>query len=275
MSGKRDESPTATAGEEEESCPKRLRSMSPDVKVVVGSGDNKKIFHHYAAILCNSSEYFDVALSSSFKEGTTRVLEFPDKDPHEWEQVVDFFHLPAESTEKITIESIGMLVPWFSELRMTGWLAVCDKVLVNDVLHERDSFKALGDGMTCKKRAAATAIIHNVLDKLSVAVAYQHALVSSLEEGLSFLDNVFEKYIYYFDPEAIGNVIDMLKYQDVWNRLWPRVRLHLPSIVRDAKREELVDNPLLEQVLHQKAEISFLEKHCEEKGAKPANPRYY
>lgn len=93
-------------------CPKKLRSSQPDVKVVVGG----ESFYHYSSIFCNCSDYFDAMLASNMKEGATKAIEFPDMYPDEWKHVYHFFEPAAATHVDIDVESISMLVPWFSEL---------------------------------------------------------------------------------------------------------------------------------------------------------------
>lgn len=241
--------------------------MEPDVKVIVGG----QTFHHYAALLCNCSDYFDAMLSSNMKEGQTNVIEFVDKDPQEWKRVYDFIGDPSNA--QLELETIPMLVPWFSELRLSGWLRRCDKVLDIGIHEERNEFDSLQakKATVGSKRVEATAIINRILDHVQVSVAFH--LASSMEEGLSFLDNIFLKYIYYLDPETIGRIIQLLKHEAAWTRLWPRVRMHLPSKVRDFEPENLLDNPLLEEVIHQKSELVYMEEHCDDEDV--IGHRYY
>lgn len=46
--------------------PKRLRSIEPDLKIIVGSGDDVSTQWHHAASLALKSKYVDTMLSTHF-----------------------------------------------------------------------------------------------------------------------------------------------------------------------------------------------------------------
>lgn len=117
------------------SCIKRITSQEPDVTIIVGSGKNKKEFQSYGVILAASSPYFDAMLSSGMREGETRRIEFPDKDPEEWTLVMQCMDpanatlLPDHEQSPLDKTNAAELVPWFHELQMDNYLSKCDSIL--------------------------------------------------------------------------------------------------------------------------------------------------
>jgi hypothetical protein len=125
---------------------KTIISRSPDITVVVGSGDNAQEFRCYSAILASVSPVLDAMLSSGMKESEAKRIEFPDKDPDEWRmllQIIDsarasLFCLASDlgegsdREELINRSNVYALVPWFNELQMNAYLNRCDEILLHE-----------------------------------------------------------------------------------------------------------------------------------------------
>ena len=73
-----------------DSTQKIIRSMPPDVTVVVGTGDNQQEFECYKVVLSFASPYLDAMLSTDMVENSTSRIEFPDKDPEEWKIIYGY-----------------------------------------------------------------------------------------------------------------------------------------------------------------------------------------
>lgn len=142
-------------GKEEQGSPvnKRLRLMETDLRVIVGRNDNddnnkgktakeesgpesdnkaakactKKEYHHYAAILASQSSYIDAMLSSPMKEGTERVIHFPDLDPDTWEEMIKF--LQPDQAQYMQISDIIKVLVAYDKYDFTAGKACCDAVL--------------------------------------------------------------------------------------------------------------------------------------------------
>mmetsp|Transcript_15267 Transcript_15267/g.27752 ORF Transcript_15267/g.27752 Transcript_15267/m.27752 type:complete len:352 (-) Transcript_15267:342-1397(-) len=118
--------------------PKRLRSQDPDVVVAVGQGDAKKEFECYRIALSFASPYFDTMFSVDMAESNNSRIEFPDKDPAEWELFYSFID-PSQISEArhdavINEENVMVLTPWFHEFQMKKYLTECDRILADKVL---------------------------------------------------------------------------------------------------------------------------------------------
>jgi hypothetical protein len=122
---------------------KTIVSQSPDITVVVGSGDNAEDFWCCRVILASASPVLDAMLSSGMKESAKKRIEFPDKDPDEWRMVlrcidtarVGLFRrdtrVPegSDQSELMNDRNVYVLVPWFNELQMKAYLDRCEEIL--------------------------------------------------------------------------------------------------------------------------------------------------
>jgi len=119
----------------EERTPKRLKSVEPDVTVVVGGVE----FYHYKTILCNSCEFFDTMLSANMREAKDSRIEFPDKKPEEWMMVYKFLD-PTEWNDKeprsslVTPENALNLLPWFDFIGLEDLTKICDEVAASSLI---------------------------------------------------------------------------------------------------------------------------------------------
>ena len=106
----------------EESPAKRLRSVPPDVTVIVGTAPEAQSFSVYKIALCFASPYFDTMLSSGMREDNTNSIELPDKDPEEWKafySIIDPSQIgQVRSESKIDEDNAVMLTKWFHEFQM-------------------------------------------------------------------------------------------------------------------------------------------------------------
>lgn len=134
-----------------------INSRPPDVTVIVGASENKRVFKCYKAILAYASPVLDAMLSINMIESQTQVVRFSDKDPDEFEMVlrcidpanISLFELydyniepesymsedrrkpgyKANDDELINLSNVEKLVPWFSELQMWRYLFRCEAIL--------------------------------------------------------------------------------------------------------------------------------------------------
>lgn len=242
---------------EVEKCFKRIRSAEPDVKVIVGG----KVFLHYSQELALNSEYFDAMLSSDMKEGQTKVIEFPDKSPYYWEKVYKFMSNPAAVAD-FEHANIRELIPWFSELRMTEWFNRCDIFMDKAIKEEIEEYDDLEGNRAFDMKQTADEKVHEVLQYLLTSVTYQ--LKASMETGLEFIESLLPDSFCFFSQKSVAVLISILKHQDAQSRLWDKVRPLLSTKVQRMEVKELLESPLLEPLLLQKAMLAFIERHGEE-----------
>ena len=78
---------------------KKIRSMPPDVTVVVGTGDYQQEFKCYKVVLSLASPYLDAMLSNDMVENSTSRIEFLDKDPDEWKIIYGYMTRDTDINE--------------------------------------------------------------------------------------------------------------------------------------------------------------------------------
>ena len=110
---------------------KKVRYTSPDVVVSVGSGESMREFQCYGSFLSYASPVLDAMLSSRMKEGQTGRIEFPNKDPEEWNLFYEFIS-PAHPSD-ITNDNVLILLPYFHEFEVNHqWVDKCDEHLAKN-----------------------------------------------------------------------------------------------------------------------------------------------
>ena len=73
---------------------KKLRSSEPDLKVILGSGDDQSILWYHSPTLAAKSNYIDTMLAVPMKERNEHVISFPDITTETWEQMMKFIDDP-------------------------------------------------------------------------------------------------------------------------------------------------------------------------------------
>jgi len=118
---------------------KKIRSMSPDITVVVGKGMYKHEFECYKVALSLASPVFDAMLSSDMAESNNNQIQLSDKDPDQWQKFYGF--IIHDDAVRINEENALILTPWFHEYEMKKALDECDNVLSNtvDILSKNNS----------------------------------------------------------------------------------------------------------------------------------------
>lgn len=237
-----------------ERCPKRMRSSDPDVKIIVGN----ETFLHYSILLSNASEYFDALLSSDFKEGTTKTIEWPEKLPEEWSMVYGFIGDPASAT--LDDDNVEILVPWFTELRMTGWLKKADQILRAAIARKTAEFERLRQSfqyhfISKEDKRSGLELNRYALSKLEFSLLYN--LTASSNQGAVLLAGIVRAAFKLFnnDPESIDRLVGILKDERVQKDLILFIQAHLPTNTPPGiDGNDLANNPLLAPLLLLKAQ---------------------
>lgn len=248
---------------DETHCPKRLCSMDPDVKVVVGG----EVFYHYGVTLSFASEYFDTMLGSSMKEGETRVVEFPDKNAGEWRQLYQWFidrtKVPAKD---LTDREYLNLLPWFSELRMMEGLNRCHKIMKEKLLKQEanleNSTKKLKELIKQKDSEARSVaascefIFEDIVGDVESCSRYN--LSTALEKGLSILKKVMTANMLFLNSTGTVKMLAfILKDEASRNHLLPTLMSKLPNMIPEMDPEDLVSSPLFKSTVLLAAQVDF------------------
>ena len=106
----------------------KLRSAEPDLRVIVGQGDEKKEYLCHSVVLASHSVYIDTMLATSMKEKRERVLSFPDLDPTTWESMLKFLTDPLAS-RAMTVEDTVELAIAYDKYEFSEGRRYCDFIL--------------------------------------------------------------------------------------------------------------------------------------------------
>lgn len=196
--------------------------MGTDVVIVVGGVE----FHEHSWFLCSWSEYFETALHSGMKETTSKRFEFPERDPKEWELVVELAAPYSEAT--LTKENVHQLLSWFDQLCCASGLKACDNFLA----------KEFNKG-----------VIGTVFSDLEAA--FQYNLNSYKNVCIQGLCHTLEKFPSAICKDTILRMCSLMKDHELCReRLWGPMMKHLPDSISEQKRKVLFDNDLLSEMLH-------------------------
>ena len=200
--------------------PKRLKGTDHDVTVIVGD----QTFHHYSSVLRLASEYFDIMLTQSMREGNEKIVRFPTLDPAEWSLVYQFLDPSTSRFAKITIQNVVMLIPWFHLFQMDNLLAECDKVFARLVSDCKNKILMHADRRELKK---ARACIVHLLDKVDLSIMY--SLSHSLSQGVRVLKKVTEQ-MWLCDMKICSRLLQIAEDSMMAREsLWPRLLCILPT----------------------------------------------
>jgi hypothetical protein len=199
------------------SSTKKIRSQPPDVIVAVGSGEDMQEFECYKVVLSFASQYFDAMLSADMSEKTNSRIEFPDKNPDEWEIFYKCIDPGTPNVnDVINKANVRTLVPWFHHFDMKDHLIVCDKILtkLENILSKYDE-EERGFDMEFWGKQSLFQKRKNQFGK--ILELYQFAKVYGMETcmdgcGLtiqSFLGENFESTYDLFDFSCVRKLLDL------------------------------------------------------------------
>ena len=223
---------------------KRAHREEPDVTVIVGGGE----FHHYRQILCPSSDYFDDALNSQ----ASNVLEFPDKDPAEWEILSPFLEPMAQAVflqeMQVMKENVNVLLACFCDLGMKEMIKYCDGAYNRMVFSSEVNFCELDLDMFFEKSELTEDLkeLFVVLNK-----SQEYCLEETRERVCSELGCILGNFPEIFDAKAVSKVVRALcENTHVHEELWEAVCGYLPGmLVSSDEPEALVSNNVLPHLL--------------------------
>jgi BTB/POZ domain len=106
---------------------KKLRLSDPDLKIVVGEGEQQKTYQCYSQIMAMHSGYIDIALALPMLEHETSTLTFPDIDPHVWDKMMSYLHQGAVDPEYV--KDVSVVLPWYDKYDFEFGLELCHRML--------------------------------------------------------------------------------------------------------------------------------------------------
>lgn len=114
----------------EEREAKMLRSSEPDLKVILGSGDEASVLLYHSQTLASKSKYVDTMLSVPMKERDEYVISFPDISAETWEKMMKFIDDPV-ATRKMDERDALFLVEFYDKYEFGGGRNLCSHIISN------------------------------------------------------------------------------------------------------------------------------------------------
>lgn len=221
-----------------------LSSEDPDVTIVVGGQE----FKEYRSFLRCLSGYFDAAYRSGMKEATTNRFTFPDKDPEDWQLLMDLS--APYTTQMISERNVRRLLPWYDMLQISLGLKSCDKVFCERIVSPIFP-KKWGNRFNCvPSREQSGKKFQDLLDALETSISFNLPLsISKCIESLKRVSTEGGQFL--FNEKNMEQIIRFLKYENCKCELW-RVLVvdFLPkSIVGKIGMDALIDNGLLPSLI--------------------------
>ena len=119
-----------TITNENEREEKRLRSCEPDLKVILGSGDEKTIQWYHKPTLASKSKYIDTILAAPMKESKDSVLSFPDITPHVWTKMLKFLDNPI-AVREMTAKDAVEVATFYDKYEFVEGKKLCSYVMMD------------------------------------------------------------------------------------------------------------------------------------------------
>jgi len=233
--------------------------------VAVGQGDAMREFECYKIALSFASPYFDAMLSTNMAENNDSRIEFPEKDPAEWElfyRFIDPIQIGVAKHDIIIHEkNAKILTPWFHEFQMEAYMEECDEILSKKmkVLSKKETFpqtcykdsfwdKQSYEGKPFPPLDRRKRAFKKIIDLLQFACIYD--LKETKLEAEKFieylLDEIRAETSDLFDRHAIKVLVD----------------LSLPLVeLGDTDSDGEVDHEFLDSEGKSKTLWGFLERH--------------
>ena len=73
---------------DDERVAKKIRCSDPDLKVVLGEGEDADFQWHHSQTLATKSKYIDAMLSTPMKESEEHKITFPDINLGTWQKMM-------------------------------------------------------------------------------------------------------------------------------------------------------------------------------------------
>jgi len=237
---------------------KKLRSSEPDLKVILGSGDDQSILWYHSQTLAAKSKYIDTMLSVDMKERNEHVISFPDITSETWEQMMKFIDDPI-AARKMNEKDALSVVEFYDKYEFEGGRNLCSHI-ISDYL----KFPSLLD-----MEKKGTVNLDLIIDL--VVTAHKANMEDALKPGLYYIwRRLHSPQVPYgrlmFTELQLKRLVPVLKYSKANRvRLDLRVRmdLDLEEGEDDEFAKEFVSN---NQLWHNNTLLSRCISHIELSG---------
>jgi len=153
---------------------KKLRSSEPDLKVILGSGDDQSILWYHSQALSLKSKYIDTMLAVPMKEQREHVISFPDITSETWEQMIKFIDDPI-AVRQMNVQDALSVIEFYDKYEFEAGRNLCSHI-ISDYL----KFNSLYD-----MEKKGTLDLDLIIDL--VIVAHKASLEDALKPGLVYI----------------------------------------------------------------------------------------
>ena len=223
-------------------------SIEPDLTIIVGGVE----FQQYSQTLCSWSEYFDKALKSGMKESHSKRFEFPDRDPKEWEWIMELSS--NLTTEELSKDNIYTALDWYDLLCSRRGLDKCDFTLFYKIIPELGLDSARNQNtslLNSDHMAVMRKRLDRLLDALEASMKYQ--LPRTKADCLGILQKVMKgKYTpcLVFTAGSLERLVSFLKDdKECSDELWSSFEMHLTKSAREQDKAFLISSGLLRDMV--------------------------
>ena len=182
-------------------------SEEPDVVIVVGG----KEFHEYRQSLRCWSAFFDAAFRSGMKESKTQRFEFPDKDPKEWELVASL--ASPMSADRVTMDNVYKLLPWFDHLESMRGLEECDSLLHTQAERALKLISEESIGNKTRSDVANAELQSCLTDIMPTSLEYN--LQKSLRQCIIIVQNVLSHHAHILSLDDLKRIVSLMATHEV------------------------------------------------------------
>lgn len=182
---------------------KRLRSSDPDLKVVLGTGEDESIQWHHSQALASKSRYIDAMLSTPMKEREEQTITFPDITLATWGKLMHFLDSPVAARD-MSAKDARDLALFYDKYEFLEGRKLCDAILV-------DYFKT----SIVIKEMKFKLDVDFVIDLVNVA--HRASLNAAFAEGIKYIwKKLVSSTVPYgrmmFEEKHLVILVPLLKY---------------------------------------------------------------
>ena len=103
-----------------------IRSSDPDLTIIVGKGEQQKIYECHSPIMAMYSQYIDSMLATPMREQKTRTISFSEIDSADWESMIGYLQAGVPPQ---TLDQVCAVLPFYDKYEFQSGLAICDRML--------------------------------------------------------------------------------------------------------------------------------------------------
>ena len=157
---------------DDERVAKKIRSSDPDLKVVLGEGEDANFQLHHSQTLATKSKYIDAMLSTPMKESDEHKITFPDITLGTWQKMMLFLDSPL-AARKMTVKDALEVASIYDKYDFLEGSELCDAVM-------SDYFKS-----TRKMEETSTLDLDLIIELVNVA--HKSNLEGAFKAGINYI----------------------------------------------------------------------------------------